>query len=470
MKNKWITMGVMALVAMTSCDDNTDMVGNSLSNKVDKFAIITDTFLVNTRSITVDSVLSRNSYTYIGHVKDPETNTYVTSNFATEFGVSESFDGSTLLPKLDSIVSKDANGLVYADSCFFNIYFNAFKGDTLNPMKLTAHELAKPIAEGRDYYSSFSPEKEGYLRTGPQAIVKDKVYTFQGLITTDSVKAVSIPLNDKYVDKEGNEYSNLGTYLMRKYYEDSENFRNSYNFINRVFPGFFVKSTSGIGTMGEVLITGLQFHFRAVSNDSIVNKALRIGGTEEVMQTTNILNDKARMQKLAADNSCTYIKSPAGIYTEVTLPVDDIKRNHENDTISSAKIVFTRYNSDSQGEFTVPTSILMVPKDSMFTFFEKRNLPDNVTSYVATYSSRYNTYTFNNISSLVNTLWANKGKSADWNKVVLIPVKIETSNTTSGTAYTNVSNDMELKSTRLVGGSANRHEPVTISVIYNKFR
>ena len=106
----------------------------------------------------------------------------------------------------------------------------------------------------------------------------------------------------------------------------------------------------------------------------------------------------------------------------------------------------------------------------MFTFFEKRNLPDNVTSYVATYSSRYNTYTFNNISSLVNTLWANKGKSADWNKVVLIPVKIETSNTTSGTAYTNVSNDMELKSTRLVGGSANRHEPVTISVIYNKFR
>ena len=49
MKNKWITMVVMALVAMTSCDDNTDMVGNSLSNKVDKFAIITDTFLVNTR-------------------------------------------------------------------------------------------------------------------------------------------------------------------------------------------------------------------------------------------------------------------------------------------------------------------------------------------------------------------------------------------------------------------------------------
>ena len=55
MKIKWITLMVMAFVAMTSCDDNTDTLGNSLSNEVDKFTIITDTFLVSSRSITVDS-------------------------------------------------------------------------------------------------------------------------------------------------------------------------------------------------------------------------------------------------------------------------------------------------------------------------------------------------------------------------------------------------------------------------------
>ena len=71
MKNKWITIIVMAFLAMTSCDDNTDTLGNSLSNEVDKFTIITDTFNVSTRSITVDSVLSRSSYSYLGHVKDP---------------------------------------------------------------------------------------------------------------------------------------------------------------------------------------------------------------------------------------------------------------------------------------------------------------------------------------------------------------------------------------------------------------
>ena len=461
-----VAVTIMSML-MASCDDNTDTLGNSVSNDADKFAILTDTFNVSSRSICVDSVLSRTQYSYLGHIKDAETNTYVTANFSTQFGVAEMLTESQLLPEKDSIVSRNDNGEIIADSCFFNIYFNSFVGDTLNPVKLTAYELATPIREGRDYYSNFDPLAEGYVRN--DGIVKQKTFTYRGLVGTDSLHAVSIPLNEPYTDQQGNSYNNFGTYLMRKYYEDADNFKNSYNFVNRVFPGFFVKSTDGIGTMGEVLITALQLNYRCYYNDSIINTGLRIGGTEEVMQTTNIVNDQQRIQRLAADQTCTYLKSPAGIYTEVTLPIDDIKRGHENDTISSAKITFTRYNrSDDEALYTAPTSVLMVPADSMYTFFEERNLPDNVTSYIATYSSTYNTYTFNNISSLVNSLYANRGKSDNWNKVVLIPVAVST-NTSTG-AYTNVSNDMSLKSCRLIGGSENTHEPLRISVIYNKFK
>ena len=461
-----VAVTIMSML-MASCDDNTDTLGNSVSNDADKFAILTDTFNVSSRSICVDSVLSRTQYSYLGHIKDAETNTYVTANFSTQFGVAEMLTESQLLPEKDSIVSRNDNGEIIADSCFFNIYFNSFVGDTLNPVKLTAYELATPIREGRDYYSNFDPLAEGYVRN--DGIVKQKTFTYRGLVGTDSLHAVSIPLNEPYTDQQGNSYNNFGTYLMRKYYEDADNFKNSYNFVNRVFPGFFVKSTDGIGTMGEVLITALQLNYRCYYNDSIINTGLRIGGTEEVMQTTNIVNDQQRIQRLAADQTCTYLKSPAGIYTEVTLPIDDIKRGHENDTISSAKITFTRYNrSDDEALYTAPTSVLMVPADSMYTFFEQRNLPDNVTSYIATYSSAYNTYTFNNISSLVNSLYANRGKSDNWNKVVLIPVAVST-NTSTG-AYTNVSNDMSLKSCRLIGGSENTHEPLRISVIYNKFK
>ena len=196
-----VVAAIMTMVA-ASCDDTTDTLGNSVSNDADKFAILTDTFNVESRSICVDSVLSRTPYSYLGHIKDEETNTYVTANFSTQFGVAELLTETQLLPKQDSIVSRDTEGKVVADSCFFNIYFNSFVGDTLNAVKLTAYELEKPIREGRDYYSNFSPVDEGYVRTG--GIEKQKVFTYKGLVGTDSLRAVSIPLNDPYTDLDGN--------------------------------------------------------------------------------------------------------------------------------------------------------------------------------------------------------------------------------------------------------------------------
>ena len=117
----------------------------------------------------------------------------------------------------------------------------------------------------------------------------------------------------------------------------------------------------------------------------------------------------------------------------------------------------------------------MVPKDSLYSFFEDKNVPDSKVSYLATYSSSRNTYTFNNISDLVNKLWQNKMNGYDgddWNKVVLIPVKVSTnsSTTSSSTSVTNVSNEMGLKSTRLVRGDGTDESKLKISVIYNKFR
>ena len=60
---------ILAAIAFFSalfaaCDDNSETIGNSLTNNVDRFDVITDTFQVNTSSYIVDSVLSRTSTTY----------------------------------------------------------------------------------------------------------------------------------------------------------------------------------------------------------------------------------------------------------------------------------------------------------------------------------------------------------------------------------------------------------------------
>lgn len=471
----------ISAMAILSCDDTTDTIGNSLTSEADHFDILTDTFYVSTKSIVVDSVLSRNQYCYLGHIKDQEAGTYITSNYTTQFAILESLDGTTFLPERDSIMSLE-NGEVIADSCRMQIYFYSSVGDSLNAMRLTALELDKPVEEGKLYYSNFDPEAQGFLRPDANAIRKNKLYTTLDLNLSDSARSlikdktnmesVMIPLNEKYIDKDGREYKNYGTYIMRKYYENPENFKNSYNFAHNVCPGFYIKSTDGIGVMSEVYLTELVFFYKYTNEDSVYNGSTLLSGTEEVMQTTHIDTDKERLKQLASDNTCTHLKAPAGIFTEVTLPVDEIRYGHENDTISGARIVFNCMNQTSEDAFSEPEYVLMLPKDSLYSFFENKDLPNNSTSFMGVYNSSNNTYTFNNISNLITHMYNTKKNgnvSENWNKAVLVPVSITTSSSSSGSSsITNVSNEMSLKSAKLVGGPDNPFDPITISVIYNR--
>ncbi len=472
----------MALLTMPfiSCDDTTENVGNSLTSNADRFEIITDTFEVKSRSLVAGSIMSRSQYSYIGHIKDVETGTYVKSHYTTQFAVLESLDGTATFPPQDSILSRSADGQVVADSCRMQIYFYSSIGDSLNAMKLTAYELAQPVKEGVAYYTDFNPETEGLIRT--DGIRISKPYTTLDLNLSDSLRAlivnkknmesVTIPLNDPYTAKDGRVYNNYGTYLLRSYYENPNNYKSSYSFVNNVCPGFYIKSTDGLGVMSEVYLTELVMFYK-YTNDSIYNGSNSFSGTEEVMQTTQIINDSESMQKLADDETCTYIKSPAGIFTEVELPVFDILKGHENDTISAAKIAFQRLNPTVDGtNISAPNYILMLPKDSLSSFFSNKNLPDNKQTYMSTLDKSYNTYTFNNISTLITAMYEGKvngNTSENWNKVVLVPIAVEQNTSSSTSEITGISNDMSIKSTRLVGGDKNPRKPITISVIYNRF-
>ncbi|MDE5570583.1 MAG: DUF4270 domain-containing protein, partial [Prevotella sp.] len=368
-----------------------------------------------------------------------------------------------------------------ADSCFISVIINGYQGDSLAAMKLNIRELAKPVEESRTYYTNFDPAAEGYLRTSAGAINQSMVYSMTDLTLSDSLRNVyrkngyymnvRIPLNNDYTDKNGKLYSakegGYGTYLMKTYYEHPEYFKNSKTFTRNVCPGFYITCTDGLGVITEVAYTQLTTYFHQTLKDTTYVGNVNLNATEEVLQTTHITNNKENINKLVADNECTYLKTPAGIYTEVTMPVEDIKRGHENDTITSARIIFSRMNDKSNLSDMVleePTNLLMVEADSLYTFFENSRVPNNKTSYLATYNSTYKTYTFNNLSTLINHLWARRNQSPNWNKVVLIPVQVESTSSTVSA----VSNEMNVNSIRLVGGSQNKHTPVRISVIYNK--
>lgn len=489
MKTRSLAALLLLITILTACDDTTESIGASLTDNMDHLQITTDTFSITTRSVVADSVLSRNTTGYLGKIKDPETGAYITGDFMMQFNTLEDY----FFPTKDSIESKDELGNVYVDSCEIRLYYDDFYGDSLAAMKLSVYELAKPYEEGQNYYSNYDPFEQGYIRE--DGIVKSKMYALTNMGLSDSLRKSSsyspnirIPLNDPYTDKDGKTYKNYGTYILQKYYENPEITKNSYNFIHQICPGFYVKIQEGLGSMATIYNSQLNLYFRYRSKytrDNTTKDTTYVGtttfaGTEEVLQHTHITNDKQTISTLAADNSCTYLKTPAGIFTEMTLPVDEIVYNHENDTLNTAKITLSRINNNTHGDYTLstPSTLLIVEKDSLYTFFESNKIADNKLTYLSTFAN--NGYTFNNISGLIRHMAEAKEKGLqsnpnwlalhpDWNKVVLVPVSTEYVTVGQNQVLAKVSHDMSMTSTRLVGGSANPNQPIRISVIYSKF-
>lgn len=475
----YTVIAIMSCITIASCDDTTDSIGNSLTDNMDMLKVTTDTFNVATRSIVADSVLSRSTTGYLGKIRDIETGNYITGDFMAQFSTLENYK----LPEKDSIVSLQ-DGEVIADSCSIRLFYTDYYGDSLATMNITAYEMNEPMKEGVKYYSNFDPIAEELIRNDGMKV--NKTYTLTDLSISDEDRAdessytpnIKINLNKPYTDKNGVTYNNYGTYIMRMYYEDPDRFKNSYNFIHEVCPGFYFKTNDGIGSMAYITVSQLNIYFRYL-NDSTYVGTTSFSATEEVLQTTNISNDKQNIADLANDNTCTYLKTPAGIFTEITLPVDEITENHSNDTINTAKISLTRINNNTHDEYSLsaPSTLLMIPKDSLYTFFENGNNVDYKKSFIAIYSSSTNQYTFNNISGMItymadikkkglaeNSNWLNE--HPDWNRVVVIPVSVTTN---SSSQIVKIVHDMSLTSTKLVGGSENPYEPIKINVIYSKF-
>lgn len=508
MNTKFIAGIALVCAFFTACDDSTDSIGSSLIEGNKSVSIETASFDIASNSVKTDSVLSRNVTGYLGKVRDPETGAYITGDFMTQFN----YINNNAIPPIDSLITYDANGkevlgkkgTIKVDSCEIRLIYDNYYGDKRQSMKLTAYEMGQTMNENRLYYSNFDPIKEGFVRK--DGIRQDKVYNLTDYNIPQSKRDsnaylpfITVSLNGAYTSKDGKRFNNYGSYVLQSYYDHPEYFKNSYTFRNHVVPGFFFKMKSGLGNMATVTSSQLNIYYKymikkpyvvktngnAVTHykDTVYNRVTIFWGTEEVLQSTTITNDKATIDELVADPSCTYLKSPSGVFTELTLPVEEIMKGHEQDSIVSAKVIVSRMNNKfgSKYDFAIPQNVLMVPVNALRSFFEKNTLHDNKVTYIASYknvgggASANNSYTFHNIAGLISAMYHSKDRSANWNKVALVPISLSTTTTTSAynnkpqTVITKVSNDMSLTSTRLVKGTSH-NSPIKVDVIYSRIK
>ena len=457
---------MFTLFTFVQCDDSTESVGTSIVPEQDKITAETKIFEATSKTIMAkDSILANTNEVYLGRYTDEESGTLFTSGFITQFGCTEDYG----FPE-EGVVDYKAT---YTK---LRLYFEEYYGDSLNAMQCEVYALDKSLEEGTPYYTNLTPEE--FYDPDEEPLARK---TFN---------AIDYSLHDTILNSEN--YSrhieiplpnSIGDSVISKYYEkDSDGkhigkkyFANSEVFINEVFKGIYVKCTQGDGTVLKIFRARLDIGFNrkiksSTGEDSIQALSAPFYSGKEVLQVNNFNNND--LTPLANENQHTYLKTPAGLYTEVTLPIAEIVESC--DTINSAEITFTRYN-ENEGDTRKPHStLLMVRKCDMYKFFLKNRLPDNNTSYITDFTASSNEYIFSNIANLINAChreyrkgiesdkdW--ESKNPDWDKIVLIPVS--TTKDSNG-SIVKITHDISISSVRLRGGDEYK---IPIEVITSKF-
>lgn len=449
---------VSSLLVFAACDDNTSNLGVEVMPDGD-FTISTQTdYPVNITSFAVDSILARTTTAYLGKFTDPYTNTVFESDFLTEFYCPEDFK----FPD-KSLLADPENP--EARSVELNLYYSSYFGDSLAAQKLAVHELTRVLEADESYYTNLDPTQYYDVNQAP---VQEQAYTAIDMIHGDSLFAsngvhmLTIPLPKSFGDR-----------LFKAYYEHPEYYKNSEEFIRNVFKGFYLKHTQGDGSVLNInyVYLDVYFDYKVKSStgqvDSLVTAFSQFRATPEIVQE-NRFSMKNIDQLIAQNNDVAYVMTPAGVFPEVELPIDEISLN---DTINAASLTIYRKNNLNASKYQMgtPQELLMIPKSELGSFFEEQKVPDNITSYYTTLSN--NQYTYSNITNLVNTLRRQRrdnpdyDKDPDWNKVVLVPITRVTQTSSSNTVITvRVLHDLSLNFAKL------KKEDIKLSIIYSKYQ
>lgn len=470
-----VALGIAA--TLYSCDDETTGIGQFVAD-ADMIPAKADSYTIETESYLLDSVYSRSSTAYLGKFTDKDYGTF-SSDFLVQINCPENF----ILPDRIEEIKTAKLGL----------YYTSYFGDSLASIRVQIDPLTRAIKDDGTnkalYYSNLDPT-EYYDKNATPLAIKD--YSAYDRTIPDSVRNedgyypnVAIDLGDGFCKNFLEKYNYTETVngkTIHPYFKDSE------SFINNVLKGFYVHTISGEGSI--LYISDIYLHLTIAywtktseDKDTLVHTVVPMSSTKEVFMSTRFKN--SGMKELVSDPKCTYLKTPAGLCTEVTLPIEEMYQAHKNDTLNSISVSFQKLKDQSNNPFKMgtPSNLLMVRKGEMKDFFENNKVYDNKTTFIATYSSTTNSYDFSKLNRLISYIFSeirpeiekgeaewNKWKSEhqDYNKLLLVPVTTESD---SQGNIIGVENDLNVNSAMLMGGkdlnnSSDESQRIRMSIIY----
>ncbi len=408
----------MGAFVFAACNDNASKVGFTTQPKDEVLTAKADTFLLSAQTVEVPSIYSRSTYSLLGQLSDPLfgdlRSSYVTRlRHAPGFKFAHEPEGKKI------------------DSAFVEISYSSWAGDSTLWAKASIYEVTKPLPD-----SHYSGDIRSYLQGAKH-------------LGSGSYKAEN-KTGDHFI------YIPVDKAIGQRFYDASvqhpEYFESQKAFEENLLRGIYVESSTGSGCMLSVYSTALLIYYTYTVNgktadgkaDSVIHRraSYRFANTNQLYLSQQF--DHANRDELLKPNSkYSFITSPLGLATELTLTKEDLNRVVRSGWSPKTKRLFNEAKltlpvdipADGRTVLQPPKYLLLLPADSVKTFFEtgQSHLTQPDVAFLSSeYSILSREYNFSNISKLITQHIENHKSETSSSieikqplRLLLVPVSLE---------------------------------------------
>ncbi|MCD7973431.1 MAG: DUF4270 domain-containing protein [Candidatus Azobacteroides sp.] len=416
-KSLFITV-ISFFFLLISCDDDLNELGFVVQPPGDAIEVMTDTFQLEASTFKVDSISARSITGLLGSFQDPVFGN-LKADYINQFYCPDDLN----FP--DGVVNSQIDSM---DVILF-YYHSSITGDSLAPMQASIYKINKELP--RNFYSNIKPEE--YCDMSQP--IGQQVYTASNIGMKDSVMTSSSGSSVIYKYLRIRLPRELGQDIYEK--SRTEGILDTKDSFLNYFPGVYITTNYGSGSLIEVLSTHLNiyYNYEADYNDTARDSILTLYNTREVLQLKHFEN--TNLEELLKPNETTaYIKTPGAVFTKLEIPIAEIiektnlKRRAEGYITNGVALKVKAFATPTDTEYPLgsPDYLMIIPEDEYIDFFDSSTMPDNVTTFVNTYIASYDTtnlvYNFSNLTPLIKKL-SDKGIRDNGKATVyLIPVTI----------------------------------------------
>lgn len=439
-----------------ACSNNSNSVGIEIQPDIDAIHSVYDIVSVTTRDVEAPPVSAQcdTSNMLLGNYYNSRyggTKAELLVQFMPPEGYE--FPGAAYNPQPDSLVMV--------------MTYNGFCGSFNEPFELAVYEMnLGNIEYNRQYLSNLNVADycdRSILMGKRIATGIDQTLTFEQITDEDFQPYISYKFSDEQLQRFFN--------MPRSAYESRENFL-------REFKGVYITPTYGQSMMLYLREIYLQlfYHYTYRENgvEKVVSTYITYPASHEVRQL-NVISHPNREQFLNKIDSVNVLKAAGGIYTEVEIPIGEIRRRIHDSIgdktlmMNSALLSFEITDKDLATRYMPMFSyLLMLPSDQLEDFVKTNTLPSTFdTTMVVGYYSMIpqQEYQFDLAYLLAKRIRSNPYDYDEVLKMTVLPISAtQASSSSSGIIAVRPMKQLSAASVR---SATNSYSPMRLELSYS---